>query len=279
MTEAPAGHLRLSIGLKRDMMGIGIGWRAMAEASSKPVTLSFIVPALNEEDVVEWAVNGIIECLEIRQEDYELILIDDGSIDRTAEILDSLAQRNDRVRTLHNAKNLGLGLSYQRGIEAATKDYVMLLCGDGGLPASSLPLILDQVGKADIVIPYMENLKTIKTPFRFILSRTYSTLLNLLFGLKLHYYNGLPVHRLDLLRKLDITSTGFGFQGEILIKLLKNGHSFVEVGVKGAEENQRSSALRLKNIISVARTLASLVWEIHCYVRRAKPKDRYPPTT
>lgn len=137
----------------------------------------------------------------------------------------------------------------------------MLLCGDGGMPASSLPAIFDKIGSADVVVPYCENLKEIKGPGRYLLSRTYTILLNTLFGLRLKYYNGLPVHRVALVRSVHGRSDGFGFQAEILVPLLRAGHTYVQVGVKGAEKANRSSALRLKNVASVARTLGRLLYQ------------------
>jgi glycosyltransferase involved in cell wall biosynthesis len=230
--------------------------------ASHPVTISFIVPALNEEEVIERVVEDIIAVVKGRFADYELLLIDDGSTDRSGAIMENLARKYERIRALHNGRNLGLGASYQRGLAEARFEYVMLLCGDGGLPAKSLPVIFDEIGKADIVIPHMLNLREIKTPLRHLLSRTYTGLLNLLFGFKLKYYNGLPVHRTDLLRSIRITSRGFGFQAEILVKLLKSGCTYVEVGTFGAEETRRSLALRPRNVLSVAKTFFDLVIEI-----------------
>jgi dolichol-phosphate mannosyltransferase len=226
-------------------------------------TISFIIPALNEERVVGTVVEQIMDKVrDARFADYEVILINDGSTDRTGEIMDAAARRHSRVRVLHNAKNLRFGNSYKRGLQEARFDYVMLLCGDGGLPASSLPPIFDCIGTADIVVPWMTNLKVIKSPWRYFLSRAYTTMLNVTFGVHLQYYNGLPVHRRDLLQSIDITSGGFGFQSEILIKLIKSGCSFVEVGVHGAEEKGKSVAMRPRNWISVARTFAHLVVEL-----------------
>ena len=113
----------------------------------------------------------------------------------------------------------------------------MLLCGDGGMPASSLPKIFDKIATADIVVPYCENLREIKGPGRYLLSRTYTLLLNTLFGLRLKYYNGLPVHRVELVRSVGGKSDGFRFQAEILVQLLRAGQrDYVEVGALGAEK-------------------------------------------
>ncbi|MEE8297015.1 MAG: glycosyltransferase family 2 protein [Hyphomicrobium sp.] len=224
--------------------------------------ISFVIPALNEEGIIERTTREVVAVARGRIHDYEIILIDDGSTDATGEVMDSLAASNERIRVLHNDRNLGLGASYKRGVEVARFEYLMMLCGDGGLPATSLPLILDAIGKADIVVPFIVNLKRIKTPSRYIISRCYTHLLNLLFQQNLKYYNGLPVHKLEFLKQIDIKSTGFGFQGEVLTKLLKAGCSFVEVGVDGAEVTGNSRALTRKNVINVSKTILLLVKEL-----------------
>ena len=226
------------------------------------MSITLIIPALNEQAVIRNVAEQAIDCTRTHFADYEVILVDDGSTDSTGEIMETIARNQPNVRVLHNDGNRGLGTCYQRGVALASKNYIMLLCGDGGLPAASLPAIYACVGRADIVIPYMRNLRQIKTPFRYFLSRTYTRLLNILFGFHLNYYNGLPVHRADLLRKITITSKGFGFQGEVLIKLLKSGCTYVQVGVNGAEETRRSFALRPLNFVSVIRTLLHLIREV-----------------
>ena len=172
--------------------------------------------------------------------------------------MESLGHELTNIRVLHNNPNRRLGGSYKRGVGESRYDYVMMLCGDGGIPASSLPSIISKIGTADIVIPYVTNLREIKTLPRYLISRSYTRLLNFLSGHKLNYYNGLPVHRRSFLNPTLMTSSGFGIQGEILVKLLKSGHSFIEVGVLGGETTNKSSVFRPRNLISVSRT----VWKI-----------------
>jgi len=228
-------------------------------ANTVPYSVSFIVPALNEEAVIESVVKDISKTVGGLLDSHEIILIDDGSSDRTGEIMDRVAGELKNIRVLHNVPNAGVGASYRRGLAEARCDYVMMLCGDGGLPASSLPDILRKIGTADIVIPYMTNLKEIKSPFRYFVSRAYTALINLISGYRLHYYNGLPLHRRSLLNQIPITSSGFGIHSETIIKLLKSGCSYVEVGIPGAEVTRHSSALRIKNVISVAGTILNLL--------------------
>lgn len=245
--------------------------------------VSFIVPALNEEGVVEAVVRDIWSTVDGLLAEYEIILVDDGSSDQTGKIMDRLAAELKNIRVLHHERNRGLGSSYQHGVQEARFDYVMMLCGDGGLPASSLPPIIAQIGSADIVIPYMLNLKKIKTPTRYLVSRTYTWLLNRISGHRLKYYNGLPVHRREFLKRIPITSSGFGFQGEILIKLLKSGCSYIQVPVQGAEFTRNSSAFKLKNVVSVSHTLIRLILELWRFpglnLRLEQPGDAGGPTS
>jgi dolichol-phosphate mannosyltransferase len=245
----------------------------MANRALRAQSISIVIPALNEETVVEGVVRDISKQVAASFTDYEIILIDDGSTDKTGDIMDRLATELPHVRAIHNPGNIGLGSSYQRGLAEARCDYLMMLCGDGGMPAASLPSIFAAVGSADIVVPFITNLKQIKSPVRYFTSRTYTNLLNMLFGQKIKYYNGLPVHRVDLLRQLRINSTGFAFQGEILTKLLRSGCSMTEVGVLGAEMTKNSTAVRFKSLMNIAKVLALLVWEVRRFDGRQIKRD------
>lgn len=226
--------------------------------SSAP-TITLIVPALNEDIVIVSVLEGIYAEAQKHFCDFELIAVNDGSTDRTGALMDELAGRLAKMSVLHNAPNIGWGASFQKALKQARFQYVMLLCGDGGLPSGSLPAIFERIGSADLVIPYMTNLGRIKSLPRYLVSRTYTGLLNVLFGFRLRYYNGLPVYRRSLLNAIEITSSGFGFQGEIVVKLLRSGCTYAEVGVEGAEEKGRSLAFRPRNVLSVARTLLHLL--------------------
>lgn len=238
-------------------------------------SISLVISALNEEILLEDFVFEVIDIISSRTDKYEIILIDDGSTDRTGIIMNHIAQKYPEVRVLHNTRNLGLGASYKRSIAEAKYDYLMMLCGDGGMPSESLPDIFNAIGKADIIVPYMSNLQQIKTPFRYRLSRAYTFLLNKLFNQNIYYYNGLPVHRTELLKNLNIVSTGFGFQGEVITKLIKSGCTYTHVCVKGAEKTNRSNALSFKNALNIIVTFSNLVWELFVY----KPKIKITSDT
>lgn len=226
-------------------------------------TISVIIPALNEEKNILGAVDEVIAALGNRFEDYELLLFDDGSQDRTGELMDNLARANPRIRVTHNAQSRNLGGVYKQGIAAARFDYLFLVPGDNEITGSALVRTLDAIGKADIVIPYPTNMH-VRPWIRRIGSRGYTFLINLLFGRRLNYYNGTVICRTADARSIVIRTDSFAYQSEALLKLLRAGKTYVEVGIEIRPlPGRRSSALRLRNLIAVLKAVRHLVMEIH----------------
>ena len=122
-------------------------------------TLSVLVPCLNEEENIESTVMTLIAALEGLINDYEVLIVDDASTDRTGEIADELASRFPRVKTIHHSRNLGLGGSFHEGAAQATKDYVMTVFGDNEIDPRSLRALFLNVGKADLIIPFLANVR------------------------------------------------------------------------------------------------------------------------
>jgi dolichol-phosphate mannosyltransferase len=238
--------------------------------SAKP-TLSVIIPALNEEANIADAVREATRALGERFSDYELLLFDDGSTDRTGEIMDALALEDPHVRVFHHDRPRNLGGVYKHGIEVARFEYVIMVPGDNENPGSALQAPFDALGRADMVLPFPTNLRA--RPFvRRIGSVGYTTLVNVLFGGRARYYNGTVIHRLDNLRSIEVRTNSFAYQTEILVKLLRRGKTFVEVGIEiEPRGGRRSQALRVKNLVAVLEALGALWFDVHVRERFARP--------
>lgn len=237
-------------------------------------TLSVIVPALNEEEALARTVNMLLRVAAGLFDDYELIVINDGSTDGTAAIADRLAADHAQVRAVHHVENKGLGYSYREGIGLATKEYVCWIPGDcGGLMEEDLVRIWQAVGSADLIVVHL--LSENRPWMRQVVSRSYTTILNLLFGLKMKYYNGANVYRRTLLSQVPMNSKGYGLFAEILIRLVKSGHDYSEVGMHNRERpgaHANSKAFKLRNWIRVGRFALSLFW--HIRIARPFPRPR-----
>ncbi len=225
-------------------------------------SVSFIVPALDEERLIEGTVDEIRKAVAASRIDaYQMVLVDDGSTDGTGAIMDGLAAGDARITVLHNAQNLGLGGAYRRGVTAASCDHVMMVVGDNVMPASDIGLILDRLGQADIVLGYLTN-PYLRPLGRRVGSRGFTTVVNLLFGLKMHYYQAM-VPRRSLLEKITIATNSHAFPAEVVVKLVKAGASFVEVGLPNTPSKRGNSvALEPRRLMSVFKTLVRLNREI-----------------
>ena len=229
-------------------------------------TFCFVIPCFNEEDNVEPTVGSVREAMDSRG-DYEIVLVNDASTDRTLERMQALAAADPRIRILDNPSNLGFGGSYKRGARAATATYVMMLPGDDGFPGQSIAEIVSHAGEADIIIPIVTNPRA-RSRLRAFASRGFTTLLNWTFWLNVGYYNGAVLQRNDLLRGVEITTNSFAYQAEALVKLIARGatyqHCYVSIQERAAG---RSSALSLKNQIAVWRTILHLIAVVGLFCR------------
>jgi glycosyltransferase involved in cell wall biosynthesis len=229
-------------------------------------TFGFVIPCFNEEDNVGVTVGSVREAMGARG-DYEIILVNDASTDRTLERMQALAAADSRIRILDNPVNLGFGGSYKRGAKDAIATYVMMLPGDDGFPAQSIAEIISHAGEADIIIPIVTN-RGARHWLRAFASKGFTTLLNWAFWLDVGYYNGAVLQRNELLRTIEITTNSFAYQAEALVKLIARGatykHCYVSIQERAAG---RSSALGLKNQIAVWRTILHLLAVVGLFCR------------
>lgn len=233
-------------------------------------TLSVIVPALNEEGNLEAAVSTVLQTIDSRFADYELLIFNDGSTDATGVIADRLAVGNLHIQVIHNPRNMGFGYNYTRGVKLARMEFVAMFPGDNEIPGEAMRTILSAVGSSDMVVPYITT-PSVRPWSRRIISATFVALVNLLFGLRMRYYNGPCVHRRSLLLAVPMQTHGFAYMAAILVRLIRSGHRYVEVPMAlQARQHGSSKAFRPKNIVSVLTALTRLFWEV-----RIKERGKY----
>ncbi len=234
---------------------------AMNSSLVKP-SISFIVLALNEAEHIEATIMVVLEAVVASVvTEYELVLVNDGSTDRTGELMDKAACHNPRLRVVHNEHNLGFGGAYKRGVAVARGDYVMIVAGDNAMPAASISTILNRLGETDIVFPYVIDAKD-RSLLRRIGSRGFTAVINALFGQRIRYYNSM-VPRRELLNQVTIKTDGYASQAEGALKLIKAGCSYLEVGVAhGHASGGGSSAVSPKNLLKALTAVVALIKEM-----------------
>ena len=226
-------------------------------------SVSIVIPAYNEEKNLTSTVDSTLAMLSKHNiDDFEIIIFNDASTDKTGEIADELADRYPKIKVIHNPKNMNLGFNFVHGIQLATKEFVGMVPGDNEMEPESLNNIFQVLGRADIIIPYIKNPEARPLGRRF-LSKTYVVIINTAFGLNMRYYNGGCYFRISMVKKVPVYTHGFSYMTEILVKLLKSGASFIEVPmINRVRERGATKAFRIKNIVSVFKTFLTLYWEV-----------------
>lgn len=228
----------------------------------KKKSISVIVPALNEQEKLEAAIETVKASTAKHFEELEILIFNDGSTDRTGEIADKLAKADPRIKVTHHDKPKNLGAVYKAGVKKATKEFLIMIPGDNENPPSSIEPVLAEAGNAEIIVPYTTN-QHARPLLRRILSNGFVTLLNTVSGCHLRYYNGTVLHRVDLVKAINIETDSFGYQAELLIKLLKRKHSFKEVPIEISvdQAGRKSRALNVKNFATVGKFLLAVAFD------------------
>jgi dolichol-phosphate mannosyltransferase len=221
--------------------------------------LSIVIPAYNEADNILGTLENVTSALSPLSLDAEILVVDDGSRDGTGALVEANAARFPGVRLIVNERNLGFGATYRRGVAAASRDHIVMVHGDNAWGAKTLGDFFSHVGDADIIVGYTRDMWRSRPFVRTLISKTFTLLVNVITGRRLQYYNGLQIHRADVLKSLAIQSSGYGFQAEVLVKALRLTRTFIEVPMDLVErEHGESKAFRLKNAVDVVRTLKLL---------------------
>jgi glycosyltransferase involved in cell wall biosynthesis len=193
--------------------------------------LSLVLPAHNEEANLRPVVERALEVLPQQCRDWEVIVVNDGSRDRTGEIAAELAAANpERVRVVTHPRNRGYGAALASGFAAATGDYLMFMDSDRQFDIADLERLAPFVGVYDIVAGY--RIKRNDPWYRFVIGYTFNAIVTVLFGITLRDIDcGFKVFRADLLKGMELTTHGALINTEIHAKANRQGATLVEVGV------------------------------------------------
>jgi len=195
-----------------------------------PLSVSVFFPCYNEEANVENTTRAALKTCRRISEDFEIIIVNDGSRDRTGEIADRLATEIPEVRAVHNNPNLGYGGALQAGFRAATKDWVFYTDGDGQFDFEEIDKLLPLLDDYDIVSGYRVDRKD---PFvRKLNAFAWTSLVNVLFWLWLRDIDGaFKIFPRRLFDEIEMKSMGALIDTEVLARAKRLGYTIGQVGV------------------------------------------------
>jgi glycosyltransferase involved in cell wall biosynthesis len=220
--------------------------------------LSFFFPAYNEERTVEALVREAQTKLPKYADDLEIVIVDDGSRDRTGEIADRLAAEDPSVRVVHHRPNRGYGGAVRSGLSAATKRYVFFSDGDRQFDLDDLERLVPLLDRADVVVGYRE--KRADPAKRLVIAWVYNTLIRILFFAPFRDVDcAFKLFDRDVFTRVPLSrirSNGAFFSPELLLVLRAAGERIEQVGVRHFP--RRYGEEKGATLIVVARAIRDL---------------------
>lgn len=225
-------------------------------------SLSIYFPAYFDENTVEPLTRACIDVAKKLTDDYEILIIDDKSPDKTGEIADRLAKEFKEVCVIHHSENMGVGQAMISGYKNASKEWVFYTDGDAQYDVSELPLLAEHANNFDVIIGY--RLKRAEGFKRVFTSRSFHFLIFLLFGI---HFKDIDcsfklVHRRFLDKVSFHTNSGL-VDAELLIQAKRLKFPVKEVGVHHYKRKFGAShCLRLNLIVSMLLDMLKLRFKL-----------------
>jgi glycosyltransferase involved in cell wall biosynthesis len=242
-----------------------------------PGSLSLVLPAHNEAENIEIVVRQALKILPSFTDDFEVIVVNDGSRDATGDIVNRLAAEDSRVRAIHHPRNRGYGAALTSGFEASAGDYVMFMDSDRQFDIADLALLSPFVGRFDIVAGFRKERQD--EFHRKLFAETFNLVVRVLFGVHMRDIDSaFKVFRGDMLRSLELTAPGALINTEIQAKLRRQGASLVQIGVNHYPRVAGSATGGSFRVIARAmKETIKLWWQMRSYEPPASsPQPRGP---
>jgi glycosyltransferase involved in cell wall biosynthesis len=203
-------------------------------AAGRVAELSYFFPAHNEEANLEGLVAEALDTLPTLAERFEIVIVDDGSRDRTPALADALVAANpDVVRVVHHPTNYGYGAALRSGFRAARFELIAFTDGDRQFKVADVGRLTGRLAESDhpdVVAGY--RIQRADPLVRTVYARLYRLANRIFFGLPVRDVDcACKLFRRDILRGVRVESGGAFFSAELMIKLRARGARVAEVGV------------------------------------------------
>ena len=194
------------------------------------ISISVFFPCYNEENNVKKLLTETAHFLPTITSDYEIIVVDDGSLDATTEIAQNFSRENPKIKVVKHKTNRGYGAALRTGFENSEKDYIFFTDGDNQFDITEMTKLLPYVKDFDIVAGF--RIKRQDNFIRKIYGFCFNQLVRFLFGLKIKDINcAFKIYRRDVIKKIKLRSSWGFINAEIFIRAKKMDYTIKEVGV------------------------------------------------
>lgn len=236
-------------------------------------SLSIVLPAFNERDNVEQCVGKALEVASEISGDFEVIVVDDGSSDGTADVIAPLlGERRPNLRLVCHRVNSGYGAALRTGFAHARGDLVFFTDADNQFDISELKGFIPLLDRADVIVGF--RVYRFDPVLRSILSWGYNQLVRVLFRVRVRDVDcAFKLFRREVLERIELRSTDFFVDTELMAKARLEGYTILEKGVRHYPRTAGETTVRASHIPRTLVTVARIWAQIHLPGRDRKPQS------
>jgi glycosyltransferase involved in cell wall biosynthesis len=217
-------------------------------------SISVIFPLYNEAEIVEEALLTLVGFFRESFRDWEIVVVESGSTDRSAEICDRLAREHEHIRVFHQEEREGFGSGVKLGYANALMDLIWVIPPDICFPLDSIFRAIPLLEDHDCVLSYRSD--DPRSLLRRINSLGFNTLVKTVFRLKQKHVNSaLKVFKADLIKSLPLHSNGWFLDTEILIELRKRKVRYAEIPVALIDRTSGESTIKPASVTAMLREM------------------------
>lgn len=236
--------------------------------TSKFRSISAVLPAFNEEENIETSALKMLDVLKtLPFSEYEVIIVNDGSKDRTAEISDALAAKHKEIRVIHHPSNLGYAQALSNGFTSAKSELIFYTDSDNQFDVKELKNFIAPIEDYDLVCGF--RIYRYDPLTRLFLSWGFNLMVRLIFRIKVRDIDcAFKLFRKDIFDKIKIESQRFFVDAEVLAKARYHKFSMTELGVRHYPRTAGRSTVRPSHIFYTLQELAK-IW-VNIYLKKGK---------
>jgi len=221
-------------------------------------SISVVIPAFNEQDNIRKVIENSYNFLKANFDNFELIIVDDGSTDNTHFICRELSTKiGDKLVVLRHVANRGYGAALRTGLFSAKNDLVFYTDSDNQFDINELKSFLEYIKDFDVIIGYRKNRKDIF--IRKFCALIYNRIIFFLFGLNVRDIDcSFKLFKRESLSKLSIDTDEFLIDTELLVKSKLNNLKVKQIGVNHLPRTSGKSTVKFSHVFGTIRDMGYL---------------------
>lgn len=260
-------------------------------------SVSLLTWAYNEEELTSEFLKKAVALLEANVEDWEIIFVNDGSTDSTGEILNNYAAQDPRIVVINNERNLNVGQSCKRAIQAANKEYLFWQTVDWSYDLKNIRIFLELLNHYDVVqgirptpIRLLSYIPLLRSVYRAskrsdnlkkaIVSLSNYYVLRILFGVTFQDFQNITFYPSKLIQSIDLKGDSSFLNPECLLKTYEKGARFIEVPIPflprtaGEAKGTKLTSI-FRSIGDISGSWLKWGWKYNWRIKKYKEKRIY----